>query len=231
MIQFHIFVGRLIKDMVNNKFILNKFGFMGAEFLKEIDQHAVIVNVKAKTEIVREGQKNKFIPFLIKGSVRVFTLNDGRELVYYYIRNNDSCMMTFTSIFTDYVSRVYAVAEEDSEIMLIPVSVIHEWLIRFPEINRVFYNEYDKRFSDVMNMVNDAVFHRLDKRVLNYIRQQISLTGNNPVKLTHREIASNLGTSREVVSRVLKKIENEGEILQTKEGIKVPMSDGISMIQ
>lgn len=204
---------------------------MGAEFLKEIDQHAVIVNVKAKTEIVREGQKNKFIPFLIKGSVRVFTLNDGRELVYYYIRNSDSCMMTFTSIFTDYVSRVYAVAEEDSEIMLIPVSVIHEWLIRFPEINRVFYHEYDKRFSDVMNMVNDAVFHRLDKRVLNYIRQQISLTGNNPVKLTHREIASNLGTSREVVSRVLKKIENEGEILQTKEGIKVPMSDGISMIQ
>ncbi|WP_294273775.1 Crp/Fnr family transcriptional regulator [uncultured Chryseobacterium sp.] len=204
---------------------------MGAEFLKEIDQHAVIVNVKAKTEIVREGQKNKFIPFLIKGSVRVFTLNDGRELVYYYIRNSDSCMMTFTSIFTDYVSRVYAVAEEDSEIMLIPVSVIHEWLIRFPEINRVFYHEYDKRFSDVMNMVNDAVFHRLDKRVLNYIRQQISLTGNNPVKLTHREIAGNLGTSREVVSRVLKKIENEGEILQTKEGITVPMSDGISLIQ
>ncbi|MDR6516699.1 Crp/Fnr family transcriptional regulator [Chryseobacterium camelliae] len=204
---------------------------MGAEFLKEIDQHAVIVNVKAKTEIVREGQKNKFIPFLIKGSVRVFTLNDGRELVYYYIRNSDSCMMTFTSIFTDYVSRVYAVAEEDSEIMLIPVSVIHEWLIRFPEINRVFYHEYDKRFSDVMNMVNDAVFHRLDKRVLNYIRQQISLTGNNPVKLTHREIASNLGTSREVVSRVLKKIENEGEILQTKAGIKVPVNDGISLIQ
>ncbi|MDQ1097653.1 MULTISPECIES: Crp/Fnr family transcriptional regulator [Chryseobacterium] len=204
---------------------------MGAEFLKEIEQHAVIVTIKSKTEIVREGQKNKFIPFLIKGSVRVFTLNDGRELVYYYIRNSDSCLMTFTSIFKDYVSRVYAVAEEDSEIMLIPVSVIHEWLIRFPEINRVFYQEYDKRFSDVMNMVNDAVFHRLDKRVLNYIRQQISLTGNNPVKLTHREIASNLGTSREVVSRVLKKIENEGEIIQTKSGIKVLMNDGISMIQ
>ncbi|MDQ1101582.1 Crp/Fnr family transcriptional regulator [Chryseobacterium sp. SORGH_AS_1048] len=200
-------------------------------FLKEIEQHAVIVTIKSKTEIVREGQKNKFIPFLIKGSVRVFTLNDGRELVYYYIRNSDSCLMTFTSIFKDYVSRVYAVAEEDSEIMLIPVSVIHEWLIRFPEINRVFYQEYDKRFSDVMNMVNDAVFHRLDKRVLNYIRQQISLTGNNPVKLTHREIASNLGTSREVVSRVLKKIENEGEIIQTKSGIKVLMNDGISMIQ
>jgi CRP/FNR family transcriptional regulator len=76
-------------------------------------------------------------------------------------------------------------------------------------------------------MVNDAVFHRLDKRVLNYIRQQISATGNSPLKITHREIANNLGTSREVISRVLKKIENEGEILQTKEGIKILVNENV----
>jgi CRP/FNR family transcriptional regulator len=213
--------------MINNEFILNKFGFLGIDFLNEFDQNAVITEIKAKTEIVRDGQKNKFVPFLIKGSIRVFTLNDGRELIYYYIKANDSCLMTFSSIFTDCISRVYAVAEEDSEVILIPVSVVHDWLIRFPEINRVFYHEYDKRFSDVMSMVNDAVFHRLDKRVLNYIKQQISLTGNNPIKLTHREIAGNLGTSREVVSRVLKKIENEGEIFQTKEGIRIPVNENI----
>jgi CRP/FNR family transcriptional regulator len=213
--------------MINNQFILNKFGFLGADFLNEFNKHAIITDVKAKTEIVREGQKNKFVPFLIKGSIRVFTLNDGRELIYYYLRANDSCLMTFSSIFTDYVSRVYAVAEEDSEVMLIPVSVIHEWLIKFPQINRLFYSEYEKRFADVMNMVNDAVFHKLDKRVLNYVKQQIFLTGNNPIKITHKEIANNLGTSREVVSRVLKKIENEGEIMQTKEGIKILVNENV----
>ncbi len=213
--------------MINNQFINNKFGFLGADFSNELNRHAIITDIKAKTEIVREGQKNKFVPFLIKGSIRVFTLNDGRELIYYYIRENDSCMMTFSSIFTDYVSRIYAVAEEDSEVMLIPVSVVHEWLIKFPQINRLFYSEYDKRFIDVMNMVNDAVFHRLDKRVINYIKQQISVTGNNPIKITHREIASHLGTSREVISRVLKKIENEGEIIQTKEGIKIPANENV----
>ncbi|WP_415328964.1 Crp/Fnr family transcriptional regulator [Chryseobacterium sp. MMS23-Vi53] len=216
--------------MINNQFILNKFGFLGADFSNELHKHAIVTDIKAKTEIVREGQKNKFVPFLIKGSIRVFTLNDGRELIYYYIRANDSCLMTFSSIFTDYVSRIYAVAEEDSEVMLIPVSVVHEWLIKYPEINKLFYSEYDKRFSDVMNMVNDAVFHKLDKRVVNYIKQQISLTGNNPVKLTHREIANNLGTSREVVSRVLKKIENEGEIIQTKEGIKIPVNENVRQV-
>lgn len=214
--------------MINNPFIINKFGFLGNDFLKELDKHAVVTEIKAKTEIVREGQKNKFVPFLIRGSIRVFSLNDGRELIYYYIRANDSCLMTFSSIFTDYTSRIYAVTEEDSEVLLFPVSVVHRWLIKFPEINRLFYSEYDKRFIDLMNMVNDAVFHRLDKRVLNYIKQQISVTGNNPIKLTHREIANSLGTSREVVSRVLKKIENEGEIIQTKEGIKISVNENVS---
>ena len=128
------------------------------------------------------------------------------------------------------MSRIYAVAEEDSEVLLIPVSVMHDWLIRFPAINKVFYQEYDKRFSDVMNMVNEAVFHKLDKIILSYIKQQIFLTGNHPIKLTHREIATNLGTSREVVSRVLKKIENEGEIFQSKEGIRIPESNNVSRV-
>ncbi|EJL72579.1 Crp/Fnr family transcriptional regulator [Chryseobacterium populi] len=214
-------------DVTNNQFVLNKFGFLGSDFADEIQKHAIITNIKGKTEITREGQKNKFVPFLISGSIKVYSLNDGRELIYYYVRPNDSCLMTFSSIFNDYTSKVYAFAEEDSEVLLIPVSVIHEWLIKFPEINRVFYNEYHKRFSDVMNMVNDAVFHKLDIRVLNYIKQQISVTGNNPVKLTHKEIANNLGTSREVVSRVLKKIENEGEIIQTKEGIKLTVNENV----
>ncbi|WP_347217830.1 Crp/Fnr family transcriptional regulator, partial [Chryseobacterium sp.] len=129
-----------------------------------------------------------------------------------------------------YISRVYAVAEEDSEVLLIPISTIHDWLMKFPEINKLFYREYDRRFSEIMSMVNDAVFHRLDKRVLNYIKQQVSATGNNPIKITHREIANNLGTSREVVSRVLKKIESDGDILQTKEGIKVAVNENVRLV-
>lgn len=215
---------------MNNQFVIQKFGFLGTDFLNEFQKHTVLADIKSKTEIIREGQKNKYVPFLVKGSIKVFTLNDGRELIYYYIKESDSCLMTFSSIFTDYISRVYAVAEEDSEALLVPISVMHDWLLRFPEINKLFYREYDKRFSEVMNMVNDAVFHRLDKRVLNYIKQQISITGNNPIKITHREIANNLGTSREVVSRVLKKIENEGDILQTKEGIKVIENENVRLI-
>ncbi|MEG2079751.1 CRP/FNR family transcriptional regulator, anaerobic regulatory protein [Chryseobacterium piscicola] len=216
--------------MSDNPFIVEKFEFLGPEFLKEISKHAVVNHIKAKTEIIREGQKNKYIPFVLKGSIKVFTLNDDRELIYYCMREYDSCMMTFSSIFSDYISRIYSVAEEDSELLLIPVSVMHDWLIQFPAINKLFFQEYDKRFSEVMNMVNEAVFHKLDKRILSYIKQQISLTGNHPIKLTHREIATNLGTSREVVSRVMKKIENEGEISQSREGIRIPKDTNVSPV-
>ncbi|WP_343644150.1 Crp/Fnr family transcriptional regulator [Chryseobacterium sp.] len=207
--------------MIDHSFIISKFGFLGEDFLCEFKKHAVSIDIKAKTEIIREGQKNKFIPFLIKGSIKVFTLNDGRELIYYYIKPKDSCPMTFSSILKDYISRVYAIADKDSKVILIPVSILHEWLIKFPQINKLFYHEYDRRFLEIMNMINDAVFHKLDKRILNYIKQQISVTESNPLKITHREIAHKLGTSREVVSRVLKKIEIEGELEQTKEGIKL----------
>lgn len=214
--------------MIDHQFILNKFGFLGTDFINEVLEYGIADKVKAKTELIREGEKIKFIPFMITGSVKVYCLNDGRELIYYYVRPNESCVMTFSSIFSNYISKIYAITEEESEVLLIPVSVMHDWLVRFPAINRVFYQEYDKRFIDVMNMVNEAVFHRLDKRVLNYIKQQIALTGNHPIKLTHREIASNLGTSREVVSRVLKKIENEGEIFQGKDGIRVAIHENVS---
>ncbi|REC51473.1 Crp/Fnr family transcriptional regulator [Chryseobacterium piscium] len=215
--------------MKYEQFIDNKFGFLGNDFLEEIQNRTSIVQIKSKTEIIAEGDRIKSIPFVVKGCLKVYSLNDGRELIYNYIKPGETCLMSFSTIFSDYKSRVYVVAEEDSEAVIIPVSVLQDWLIKFPEINKLFYYEFDQRFTDIMKMVNDAVFHKLDKRILSYIKQQISITGNNPVKLTHKEIANNLGTSREVVSRVLKKVENEGEIIQTKEGIKMPLNENIRL--
>ncbi len=211
------------------QFTSEKFGFLGNDFLEEMQKHASLVNIKSKTEILAEGNKIKNIPFVINGSLKVYALNDGRELIYNYIRSGETCLMSFSTIFNDFVSRVYVVSEEDTEALIIPANVLLDWLIKYPQINKLFYYEFDLRFTDIMNMVNDAVFHKLDKRVLNYIRQQIAITGHNPIKLTHKEIANNLGTSREVISRVLKKVENEGEIIQTKEGIKIPVNENVRL--
>ncbi|WP_210150434.1 Crp/Fnr family transcriptional regulator [Chryseobacterium scophthalmum] len=213
--------------MKDEQFIFERFGFLGNDFLEEIQKHSSKIKIKGKTEILAEGNKIKNIPFVINGSLKVYALNDGRELIYNYIRSGETCLMSFSTIFNDFVSRVYVVSEEDTEALLIPANILLDWLIKYPQINKLFYYEFDLRFTDIMKMVNDAVFHKLDKRVLNYIKQQIIITGNNPIKLTHKEIANNLGTSREVVSRILKKVENEGEIIQTKDGIKMLVNEGV----
>lgn len=215
--------------MKDEQFIFERFGFLGNDFLEEIQKHSSRIKIKGKTEILAEGNKIKNIPFVINGSLKVYALNDGRELIYNYIRSGETCLMSFSTIFNDFVSRVYVVSEEDTEALLIPATILLDWLIKYPQINKLFYYEFDLRFTDIMKMVNDAVFHKLDKRVLNYIKQQIIISGNNPIKLTHKEIANNLGTSREVVSRVLKKVENEGEITQTKEGIKMLVSENVRL--
>ncbi|AZB26720.1 MULTISPECIES: Crp/Fnr family transcriptional regulator [Chryseobacterium] len=207
--------------MINNQFITEKFGFLGLDFIQELEKCSIVTDMKSKIEIVSPGQRIHYVPILIKGSVRVFTLNEGRELLYYYMKPGESCIMTFASIFKNCISSVYACTEESSKALLIPVSSLLNLMGRFPAMNNFFYNEYDNRFTSLMSMVNDAVFHKLDTRVLNYISQRAAVTGNNPVKITHKDIALGLGTSREVISRVLKKLVNEARIIQHKTAIEI----------
>jgi CRP/FNR family transcriptional regulator len=201
------------------KTIAKKFGFLGKDFLNEFEYNVFIKNVVAKDEILREGQRNRFVPILSKGSLKVFSLNDGNEFIHYYIKPSESCSMTFSSIFSNYISSIYSVAVKDSQLILIPVEILHQWLVKYPEINRVFYLEYKNRLSDIVSKVNNAMYYKLDKRIFNFIKDQVQTNHGNPVRITHQEIANNLGTSREVVSRILKNLENEGDILKTKNGI------------
>lgn len=208
-------------DKENNiieEFIDRKFGFLGENFLEEVRTHGIYKKIDARQEIIREGERVKYVLFLIKGAIKVYSLNDGRELVYYYIGNEENCLMTFSSIFNNSISKVYAMTEEDSEVLLIPLPVLSTWLLIFPAINKMFFHEYEKRFSAIMDMMNEAIFHHLDTRVLNYIKRKVSIVGNVPIKIKHKEIAEGLGTSREVVSRVLKKIENEGKVFKDEVG-------------
>lgn len=207
--------------MKNEKYIIEKFGFLGVDFLEELENCALLSDIKSKTEIISPGDRIQFIPVLFKGALKVYTLNDGRELLYYYIKPGESCIMTFASIFQNCKSKVFAFAEEPSKVLLIPVSNLFMFMKKYPEINTIFYHEYDTRFTALMDMINDAVFNNLDTRVFNYISQRVQFYGENPIRISHKEIAAGLGTAREVVSRVLKKLANEAYIIQHKQSIEI----------
>jgi CRP/FNR family transcriptional regulator len=202
-------------------FIRNKFKNFEEDFYREVIEHSITITVDAKQELIKEGQKISHIPILMSGLVKVFTLNDGKELLYYYIEPFEGCIMTFSSIFTDKISRIYACTEEKSEVLLLPVSQFLTWLIKYPMLNQIFFMEYDLRYKVMMDTISQVVFQRLDKRIFEYLGQRIKRQDGGVLKISHKKIADDLGTAREVVSRILKKFEKEGLITQSPLGISI----------
>lgn len=190
------------------------FSFLGEEFINEFLQVAVYMEFPEKWELTKEGQYVKYIPIVLEGLVKVYTVSDGRELLYYFIKPEQSCIMSFSCIFKDGISRVHAITNEKTKVALIPTAKIKEWIVKYPRINEVFYEQYEFRYSSMMEMVSQAVFNKLDKRILDYLKHRVKVSGKNPIKISHREIANDLGSAREVVSRMLKKFENDGLIKQ-----------------
>lgn len=201
--------------------IIEQFNFLGKDFLSELKEHGIIISVEAKTELIREGQNVKFIPILLNGLVKVYSMNEDRELLYYYVKPKESCIMSFSSIFKDGISKIYACAEENSDVLLIPSPQILKWVIEYPQLNKFFFQEYELRYTAMMEMVNQAIFYKLDRRILDYLHKRVQITGKNPLKISHKEIANDVGTAREVVSRILKKFENEGVIKQASSSIEI----------
>lgn len=211
----------ILKKVLQIELIKKQFEFLGTDFLEELYSTSQIHDFPAKLELIKEGQSVKFIPIVIEGLVKVYTMTEDRELLYYFMKPEQSCIMSISTIFKDGLSKVYAMTEEPSKILLIPSSQILKWIITYPKINEIIYKQYDLRYSAMMEMVNQAIFHRLDKRLLEYLNHRTEITGRNLIKLSHKDIANDLGTAREVISRLLKKFENEGFITQNGNGIEV----------
>ena len=199
--------------------------FLGKELLAKIEDSATIKDISAGTEILREGQFVKVIPIVLNGLLKVFSRFQDKELLLYYIRPKESCIMSFASSLKNDPSRVYAVTEEDSRILLIPVGEITGWIQQFPDLNTLFYQQYNLRYSELLDTISHVMFNKMDARLFTYLKEKSALTGQNPIKISHKLIASELGTAREVVSRVIKKLEAEGKVSQGANGIEI-ISDG-----
>ena len=207
--------------MIDNREIEKHLGYLGKELLKNIIDNCKVIEVGKDTEIVREGQYIKYIPIVIKGLVKVTTRHEEKELLLYYIEPYESCVMSFSACLKNDKSKIFATTEDDSTIILIPSDKVLQWINDYPLLNRLFYQQYNLRYLDLIDTINHLLYQRLDKRLYEYLREKVQLTGKNPYVISHREIALELGTAREVVTRVLKKLENEKKIRQLKTGISI----------
>lgn len=173
-------------------------------------------------EIMRPGQYIKAIPFIIKGSVKILREdNDGKELLLYYLGDNDSCAMSLTCCMSLRKSEVRAVAEEKTQMLMIPVEFVEEWMEKYPGWKSFVFSTYQKRFEEMLTTIDSIAFKKMDERLLEYLEKKSNMLSTKDFNITHEEIARDLGTSREVISRLLKQLERMGDVKLSRNKIEL----------
>jgi len=178
---------------------------------EEVSQFGQLKKFPIGAVILQEDGYIKAIPLVLKGSLKVMRTDpQGHEILLYYITPGESCIMSFLGGIHNETSKLKAVAEEDCEILFIPVEKASEWIKKFPEWSDFIFKLYHKRFEELLTAVNAIAFQKLDSRLLQLLKQKAELYKSKEISITHQQLADELGTAREAVSRVIKQMENEG---------------------
>lgn len=178
---------------------------------EEVSQFGQLKKFTTGTVILQEDSYIKAIPLVLKGSLKVMRTDpQGHEILLYYITPGESCIMSFLGGIHNETSKIKAVVEEDVEILFIPVEKASEWIKKFPEWSDFIFKLYHKRFEELLTAVNAIAFQKLDSRLLQLLKQKAEIYKSKEISITHQQLADELGTAREAVSRVIKQMENEG---------------------
>ncbi len=192
------------------------------ELVKALDKNARLVEVKAGETILEIGQTVRTMPIILSGTVKVSRIDeDGKELLLYYVNPNESCAMTFTCCMQQYPSEVQAVAEEDVQMLTIPINFMDKWLVKYPTWKSFVMKTIRNRFHEMLNVIDQIAFQKLDERLVYYLKEKSKVTGSTLINLSHEQIASELATTRVVISRLLKALENDKKVLLYRNQIKL----------
>ena len=180
-----------------------------AKMLTKLFEYGQQKSFKEGDIILNENAYIKSVPIVISGSMRVMrTDDDGRELLLYYIKSGESCIMSFLGGLHDDTSKVKAIAEEAAEVLFVPVDKVREMIKEFPEWTEYIFRLYHKKFEELLAVVNDVAFKKLDERLLDFLKKKCELSGEKTIHITHEQIAIELGSARVVISRLLKHMED-----------------------
>lgn len=192
------------------------------ELLNELEKKAQHISAKEGDIILDIGQTVKVIPLIISGTLKISRLDDeGHEILLYYVSPNESCAMTFTCCMQQFPSEVKAVAEDDVEFLAIPINSMDEWMMKYVTWKSYVMKTIHARFNELLRTIDQIAFQKLDERLVHYLKEKSKATGSSLINLSHEQIAGDLATSRVVISRLLKKIENDKKLLLYRNQIKL----------
>ncbi len=192
------------------------------ELLNELREKSSYAEIKAGDTILDYGQIVRVMPVIVSGIVKVSRMDEeGREILLYFVNAKESCAMTFTCCMEQFPSEIKAVAEQDVEMLTIPIAVMDEWLMTYPTWKSFVMTTIRNRFNEMLHTIDQIAFQKLDERLINYLKLKASTSGSSLINLSHEQIATDMATSRVVISRLLKKMENDKLLLLYRNQIKL----------
>lgn len=190
--------------------------------LQEIQQFGTWQSFKENDLIMDYGKYIRMMPIIIKGTVKVLRLDEnGNEILLYYLSSSESCSMAYSCCIEAKKSEVKAIAEDDLELIAIPHVKLDEWLCKYPSWKNYIMRSFNERFIELLKSIESIAFHKLDERLIAYLKEKQRHTGSSVIKSSHYQIADELATSRVVISRLLKQLENSKKIILYRSEIKL----------
>lgn len=208
---------------MENELVYNKFRhILDESLLKEIVAVGVFKHFLKDDIIIDVGMPLKHIPLLLSGSIKILRGDDeGDDLLIYFLEAGETCTMTLACCMGTTKSKIRAVAEKDSTLVMIPVEYMQKWFHSNESWRNFILESYQTRFTEMLETIDTLAFMKMDERLLKYLKNKVMLHDNHTIDTKHQDIAEDLHTSRVVISRLLKQLENENKIKISRNKIEV----------
>jgi len=206
--------------MIPIDIIQAQFPYFETSLISEISEYGKLIEIPADEQLMREGQFIKSFPLVLNGSIKISRMdNDGDELLLYYLDAGEVCTMALTCCVTNARSNVKAIVINDAQVISIPINFIDEWMHKYPTWKKFIMDSFRYRFNELLNTIDSIAFLKMDERLIQYFQKIYRTTKATMFLGSHQDIASDLHSSREVVSRLLKQMEKKKMITLSRNKI------------
>ena len=176
----------------------------------EMVKHGTVLEIKAGETLLKVGQTIRSTMLILEGLVKLYREdNEGKEFFIYHLDAGQACSLSMVCAAKQETSEVLAKALTDATVLAIPLEYMDQWMSKYKSWYQFVITSYRNRFEELLKTIDAIAFTNMDERLEYYLKKQVEKLGNN-LKITHQEIANDLNSSREVISRLLKKMETKG---------------------
>jgi CRP/FNR family transcriptional regulator len=182
------------------------------ELIQQIETFATLEIVNQNTFVLEPEKYIKWLAIVLKGKVRVWQENEDREILLYYVEPVQTCVLSLAATFSDFKSSIYAKTTEKTTLLKIPVRFVSQWSKQYPSWHQFTTNTFIQSYQDLLNTYSSLAFKKIKERLIDYLTEQGRVSNSTSISISHQALAREMGTTREVISKTLKKLEQEKKL-------------------